>query len=192
MRSWAQYINRSQINQWNIGSRSLLLLILLFVLWGAWYFLLEKPLLENNQAILTKQAHDQSLVKELSAIIGLRANFVYKNELKTGQLKQVFQDALSGASGLTMTSYVDNPAVALPAGAGQFAQVATVLKVSLSNTIQQSSATMVFSGGFNNFVVYLQALQSSSGGIYFDSIEFNMNRYPKAEITMKVFTLEGA
>ncbi len=169
-----------------------MLFILLLVLWGAWYFLLEKPLLENNQAILKKQAHDQSLAKELSTIVGLRANFVYKNELKIVQLKQVFQNALSGASGLTMTNYVDNPAVALPAGAGQFAQVATVLKMPLLNTIQQSSATMAFSGGFNNFVVYLQALQGSSGGVYFDSIEFKMNRYPKAEITMKVFTLEGA
>ena len=187
MRTWAY-----KINQWNAWQRSLFLFVFLFLIGAAWYFLLEKPLLDTNQAILEKQAHDQALVKELSAFATMQKNFVYKNELQHVQLKQVFQGLISGTSGLTMTSYVDNPVVALPAGASQFSGLTAVLPVSLLNVIQQSSATMVFSGGFNNFVAYLQALQGQNNVIYFDSIDFNMNRYPKAEITMKVFMLEGA
>ena len=179
-----------KINQWNGWQRGLLLIVLLFILWTAWYFLLEKPLLESNQAVLEQQNRAQTLVKELSTLLGMRANVVYKNELQAVQLKQVFQNAISDTSTLTMKSYVDNADVALPAGASQFAQVATALNVPFLNTIQQSSATMVFSSDFNSFVTYLQFLHES--GIYFDSIDFNMNRYPKAEITLKVFTLRGA
>lgn len=187
MRSWAY-----TINQWNIGLRSLLLFFLLFILGTAGYFIVEKPLLENNQVTLKKLAQDQALEKELTTFVALQNNFIYKNELQKVPLKQVFQSFISGSAGLTMKSYVDNPVVALPAGAAQFARVMAALQVPLLNTIQQFSATMVFSGGFNGFVTYLQALQNSGHLIYFDSIDFNMNRYPKAEITMKVFTLGGA
>ena len=185
MRTWAY-----KINQWNVWQRSLLLITLLFIVWTAWYFLLEKPLLEKHQAAFNRQNHAQALAKELSTLLRMRANFVYKNELQAVQLKQVFQNAISGTSTLTMKSYVDNANVTLPAGASEFVQAATALNVTFLNTIQQSPATMVFSSDFNNFVTYLQFLHES--GVYFDSIDFNMNRYPKAEITLKVFTLKGA
>ncbi|MES2203958.1 MAG: hypothetical protein V4496_01930 [Pseudomonadota bacterium] len=181
-----------KINQWPVGLRSFVLFIMLFVLYVVWYFLLEKPLLANNHAMLEQQIHDQTLTKELSALYESRSNFIYKNALQAVPLKQVFQDAISNIVGLTMASYVDNSVVTLPAGAHQFTLAATVLNLSLFNMIGQSFATLVFSGRFDSFVTYLQTLQKAPVGIYFDSIDFNMNRYPKAEITMKVFTLKGA
>ncbi len=181
-----------KINQWNVGLRSLLLFMMLFFLCAMWYFFLEKPLLENNHAMLDQQIHDQALMKELSALYALRSNFIYKNALQAVQLKQVFQGAISDISGLTMASYVDSSVIMLPAGAHQFTMAAAVLDLSLLSMIGQSFATIVFSGGFDSFVTYLQTLQQAPPGVYFDSIDFNMNRYPKADITMKVFTLEGA
>lgn len=187
MKSWTY-----MIDQWNFWQRSLLLLFSLFVLCGSWYFLLEKPFLEKNQAVFEQQKHDQALAKELNELVALQANFVYKNELQQVQFKPVFQKAISETTGITMVNYVDHPAVTLPAGARQFAGLATILNLSLLNNIQKSSATFVFSGEFNHFVAYLQALQGNGYPIYFDNIDFDMKRYPKATITMKVFTLEEA
>lgn len=180
-----------KINQWNVGLRSLFLLVLLLGLITVWYFFLEKSLLENNQSFLIKQAQNQTLVKELNALLAMRGSFIYKNQLQAVQLKQVFQSALSGNARLTIASYTDNPAVLLSAGARQFAAAVAFLNLPLFNSIQQLPATIVFSGEFESFVTYLQVLQAASNGIYFNSIDFDMNRYPKAKITMKVFTLEG-
>lgn len=180
------------INQWSLWKRLILLFVSLFTLFLAWYFFLERPFLENNKVIFEQQKQDQVLSKEFMALLGIRANFVYKNQLHSVQLKPIFQNAISSNSDLVMKSYVENPVIALPAGASQFAKVATVLNISLFNAIYQSSATITFSSRFDNFVAYLEALQGQSQGIYFDSVEFNMNRYPKAEVIMKVFTLEGA
>jgi len=180
------------INQWSLWKRIMLLFVSLFTLFLAWYFLLERPFLETNKVLFEQQKQDQVLSKELMALLGMRANFIYKNELQAVPIKEVFQKSIPRASELKITNYVDNPVIALPAGASQFAKVATVLNVSLVNAIHQSSATITFSSRFNRFVAYLQVLQANHHGIYFDSLEFNMNRYPKAEVTMKVFTLEGA
>lgn len=186
MTSWGY-----KINQWGVWQRCVLLLIMIVAAWGAWYFSLEKPLLENNKAVLQQQAHDQVILKELNALTQLRGNFVYKNNLQAVQLRQVFQNVLSGVQGLTITTYNDNPVVALPAGANQFTQLPSILGISLLSTIQQLPATIVFSGKFDVFLTYLKALQNDGHVIYFDSVDFKMNRYPKAEITMKVFTLGG-
>lgn len=192
MSVWIQYLNGRKINQWNVWQRGFFLLVALLFLWIIWYFLLEKPLLNHHQAALEQQARAHTFIKELNAFLGMRANFVYQNELQAVQLQQVFQNAVSDVSTLKIKSYLDSASVALPAGGNQFAQIASVFNIPLFATIQQSSATIVFSSGFNDFVAYLKILQQSHHQIYFDRIDFTMNRYPKAQITLKVFTLGGA
>lgn len=186
MTSWSY-----QVNQWNVWQRCFLLFAMVFTLWTAWYFFLEKPLLANNKVVLAQQVRDQKTVQELSLLTQLQGNFVYKNSLQPVLLRQVFQDHLLGIQGLAISQYNDDPVLVLPAGASQFTQLQAVLGVSLLSAIQQLPATVVFSSEFNPFVAYLKALQSDSGAIYFDSVEFNMKRYPTAVVTMKVFTLGG-
>lgn len=186
MNSWGY-----KINQWNLWQRTSFLFVFLFIVLMTWYFVFEKPLFENNKIFLDKQAQNQALVKELNAFLALKNNFVYKNALQSVQVKPIFRGLKFAGSGITITNYIDNPSVILPAGASQFSQLSGMLQAPLLSAIRQSSTTIVLSGGFNNFISYMHALQDKSKGIYFDSIDFNMNHYPKAEITITVFTLEG-
>lgn len=177
------------MNQWKTWQRSLFLCALLFVLWCGWYFFLEKPLLKKHGAAAMQLTQATAVLKALKELFILQGNFVYKNDLNGVSLQQFFQAALSSAPGLVMASFTDNPALPLSAGAGQFASVGAVLGVSLLSVIHQSPSTIVFSGKFPAFVAYLKALQTNNQLIYFDSIDFDMNRYPVAKVTMKVFTL---
>lgn len=186
MTSWSY-----QINQWSAWQRSLLLAVTLFVISAAWYIFLEKPLTASHAAVVQQQARDQATLQEMTTLMQLQNNFIYKNNLQSVALRQVFQDQLSGINGLAISSYVDNSALILPAGANQFAQLRAAMNLSLLPAIQQLPATIVFSGGFNAFLSYLKALQNDSHVIYFDSVEFNMKRYPTAVVTMKVFALGG-
>lgn len=181
-----------KINQWNFWGRASFLLGMLLVLFSVWYFFLERPLIKNHQAILEKQSHTQMVAKELSTLLSLKTHFIYKHALQAIQMKPMFQKSVTGIPGLTMTNYVDNPAMSLPAGAVQFPQVMAMFNLPLRVSVQKSSATITFSAGFSQFLTYLKNLNTNRQRIYFDSIDFNMNRYPKAEITLKVFTLEGA
>lgn len=180
-----------KLDQMSTWQRVFLLVSVLFVITSMWYLFLLKPLLERNQAILVQQAHNQELLKELDVFSQARASFIYKGNVSVVQMRQIFQDALSGAAGISMAAYTDKPMVALPAASTQFPSLPAALNVAFASVLQQSSATIVFSGKFNGFVTYLNALKNNSQPVYFNSIDFNMNRYPKAEITMQVFALEG-
>jgi hypothetical protein len=182
---------RHKLNQWNIWQRCFLLFSLIASIHLMWYFSLERPLLQHNQALIAQQLEDQQLEQELGVFSQLQSHFVYKNNVGLVHFKQVFQQWLAVAPKLSMTSYADHPVVAVPAGAMQFTRATAALHVVLVNTLQQSSATLVFFGQFSDFVNYLKVVQNNSQPIYFDSIHFNMNRYPNAEITMKIFALGG-
>lgn len=180
-----------KIDQTATWQRIVLLLSILFIITLLWYLFLLKPLLERNQAVLLQQAHDQELLKELNSFTQAQASFVYKKDISALQMRQVFQEVLSSAPGMSMTSYTDKPVVVLPATSTRFPSLPAALSIAFSKALQQSSATILLSGTFSNFIAYLDSLQSNSQPVYFESIDFNMNRYPKAEITMQVFALEG-
>lgn len=184
MRLWAQHIN--QLKTWQ---RVFLLSVMLFLLWGMWYFLLEKPLLQKNQVNVNKQKQALETLKQINFLSQSKANYVYKNELQQVNLRQTFESALSTNTGVQIATFNNNPVVALPAGASQFGQLKEVLGISMLSAVHQAPSTIVFSAKFETFQAYLKTLQNNKSGIYFDSIDFNMNQYPKAKITMKVFTL---
>ncbi len=180
-----------KINQWNVWQRLCLLLFLLLSAHLLCYFCLEQPFRQRNHAVIAQYAQDQQLAQGLSNFSRMRENFVYRHDVGVVPFRQVFQKSLSGISHVAITNYVDHPVVVLSAGAMQFSSVASSLNIALSTTFKQSFATVLFSGKFADFVSFLQALQNTAYPIYFQSIDFNMNRYPNAEITLKVFSLEG-
>jgi len=186
MRLWGQHIN-----QWSAWQRCLLLFGTLFIIWNAWYFCLEKPLLKDNAVTSAKQVQLQETLKEFGVLLQLKENFVYQKDLQFIPLRQVFQDEIMGVPGLEIISFTDNPALVIQAGATQFIQIKEMLRVSLLSVIHRAPATIVFSGKFEAFELYLKALQNANPSIYFESINFNMSRYPQAKITMHVFTLGG-
>lgn len=184
MSSWGYHIN-----QWSIWRRIFLLLGMIGILATAWYFLLERPLLRSNFLLIEKQVSQQKILAEGQMLLQLQKNFIYKNSLQTIPLRQIMQNAMTGIIGLEITHFQDEPVEPLQTGAAAFSNLKGVMNLSLLRTINKNPVTITFSGRFDAFVQYLKVLQNTSQLIYFDSIDFDMKRYPIAVVTMKVFTL---
>lgn len=184
MTSWGY-----RINQWNAWRRFFLLLGLLIALGAAWYFFLEAPLLNSNMSTIVKQAQDKKIFGEVTALTQQQHNFIYANSLQPVQLRLTFQNAITGLAGLEITDFKDEPANIVLVGADQFSDAKKAMHLSLLPGIKQSAATITFSGGFDAFVNYLKVLQNGDQVINYESILFDMQRYPTAVVTMKVFAL---
>lgn len=176
------------INQWSAGRRFSLLLVTLFILVGI-YFFLEKPVFQANIAITERQMRAKETLEQINALAQQQQSFVYADSLRPVQLRLLLQKPLTSTLDLEMTDFKDQPAVVLPMGADQFAQAKKALNLSLLKSIKKYSAVVTFSGSFDAFVAYLKILQSNDNAIAYESLSFDMRRYPTAVVTMKVFTL---
>ena len=176
------------INQWNAGRRFSLLLGTLFILVVV-YFFLEKPVFQANIAITEKQMQAKETLQQINALAQQQQSFVYADSLQPVQLRLLLQKPLTSALDLEITDFKDQPEVVLSMGADQFAQAKKSLNLSLLESIKKYSAVVTFSGSFDAFVAYLKILQSNDKSIGYESLSFDMRRYPTALVTMKVFTL---
>ncbi len=180
-----------QVNQWSLWRRCILLVLFVVIIFTAWYFFLEKPLLTRYEEVFVQQAKEKTLENQLQLFEAEKSNFIYKNHLQLSQPRSFLQNGLANIAGLSITTYTNNPSVDLPNAGTKISNLSALLNIVLSSVLTQSPVTVVFSGKFKDVVNYLKVLENTPNGIYFERIDFNMNRYPKAEITMKIFTLQG-
>lgn len=179
-----------RVNQWKIGSRVGLLCVILLTIWMSWYVLLYQPLMMKSKRMITQHAKLQTMSRELTLLKASSKNFIYQNDIKSIQLQQIIQQAISQVPGLSIKSVVNAAQIVLSSAVQQFNLMPALFNVSLQSSIQQAPVTVVYSGDFDSFREYLKILQNTHAPLYFESVDFKMNHYPVATITMKVFTLE--
>lgn len=185
MSSWC-YI----INQWKIERRVALLLVLLLAIWSSWYFGLYRPLILDNKTIVDRQAKLQAVSQELTRFqLASSNNFIYQNDVRTVQVQETLQQALTEVPSMSVKTVVNNPQVALPSMAQQFPLMQQWFHLTLQPIVKRMPVTITYMGSYESFLQYLNILHARHAALYFESVDFNMEHYPIATITMKVFTL---
>lgn len=157
-----------------------------------WYFIFAQELWQEIKSQKVIQAHEQTVLGQLSQLSSRKVDFVFQNDLAKLQLRQVLDSLTSSAMDLSVTSFTDRASNVFPAGAATFPLASQELGIRLLPSLKQKNVKVKFSGGFYGFEDYLKAVQKSPYTIYFDRVDFKMAAYPKADITLDVFTLEGA
>lgn len=169
--------------------RIIILMFMLLLLTMGWYFCLEKALLANVIANHHLKTQREEALTQLQTLHQLTEDYVYSDDLASSSLQDILQGLASTTGGLVMTDFMDEGAQLLSSGNDRFALAAQAVDVSLLPALSQHTVTIKLKGSFVSFLRYLQVLQQDSHGLYFQSVDFKMNVFPKADITLTVFTL---
>ena len=178
-----------RINQWPTNLRITVLVVLLVVLTVCWYFAVEKELLAKTSAKNSIKMQLVTGMMELQELSSLKRNYIYTTDLEESGLQDVLQSLATTTGGLVMSDFIDQGKKTMSGGGARFALAAENIQVDLVPQLSRHVVTLKFKGSFTNFLKYLQALQNDPRQIYFESVDFNMKVFPKADITLTVFTL---
>jgi hypothetical protein len=178
-----------KFNQRAAWFRVSLLVCLLALVTAAWYISIENRLLLKIYQQRTLRAQLEESLVELQTLSSAKQNYIYSTDLEVMGLQNVLQGLASNINGLVMSDMIDQGKTNISGGYERFSLAAGELGVHLLPQLSQHKVTLKFQGSFKHFLKYLQALQTDTHQIYFESVDFTMNVFPKADITLTVFTL---
>lgn len=178
-----------RINQWPAVQRfGLLVTLLLFINLSA-YVLLYQPEARKTQVIMRQQEKIATVSQELAAFTTLSSHFVYQKDLASESTQQIVQATMTPVPMLTLKTMVAAPATVLPSMTGRFTYLPAALNLSFLSMLQKNSVKVVLSSDFNAWMRYLKMTSPAAVPLYFSRVDFKMERYPVATITLTVFTL---
>lgn len=169
--------------------RIAILVCLWVLLTLVWYFCLEKALWVSVMANHHLRIQREETLMQLQTLGGLKEDYLYADELVSSSLQDVLQGLATNTGGLVMTDFTDEGTQLLSSEGDRFALAAQAVGIDWLPQLSQHTVTVKLKGSFIYFLRYLQALQQDPRRLYFQSVDFNMKIFPKAEITLTVFTL---
>lgn len=141
-----------------------------------------------------KQKKEQ--VAQLETDIGgveAQLESVSQNLIKADKLPQALQEVLQKTQQLTLLEVKTLPAHEL-----QFVEVTsangaqqTSTPVDASAGVYQHAVELRVSGSFNQIVSFLIALEQLPWRFYWQSLDYSVDHYPNAEVTLRVYTLSS-
>jgi len=147
--------------------------------------LLNDPDKQKKAQITQLQADISGLENQLQS--------VSQNLIKADQLPQALQEVLEKTSQLTLLEVKTLPAKELQLVAVTTATNAQPTPVSeeTSAGVFQHIVELRLSGSYSQVVQFLVALEQLSWRFYWQSLDYNVEHYPNAEVILRVYTLSS-
>lgn len=209
---------RERVDALSLRERGLVLLSVVFVLYSLWNSLLMGPLTSRHQQLQTQlkqvRAALATLAEQTGAIssrqsadpdAAVRAKLtVLQNEI--GVLDQriaartqglidpvnmakMLQDVLKNEPGLSLVSVANLPARPLLDTAAPTATKTEVPATAGLPGIYRHGMTVTFDGNYLDALHYLRRLEALPWRFYWDSVHFEVLKYPQARFTIVVHTI---
>lgn len=137
----------------------------------------------------SKKEQIEQLQKDISDIDS-KFQSVSQNLIKADQLPQALQEVLQKTQQLTLLEVKTLPAKELQlAGAGE--NQATPVTEDNKAGVYQHVVELRVSGSFSQVLQLLIALEHLPWRFYWQSLDYSVEHYPNAEVTLRVYTLSS-
>jgi len=207
------------LNALSVRERALVLLVSISVIYAVWDGLLLSKQEQHYQQLLISQAtlleqqqlRDEAIAKKTTLLVArqqtedqkkqainqaqdslqattVQLNSVLNRLVPPTKITELLRSLLLQTQGLKLLS-LSNDAVENISIDNSVAEDESQTNDIVKSSLYKHSTTLKLSGNYQQLYQYLSVLENSEWGLYWDTLNYKVTHYPKAEIMIKVHTI---
>lgn len=179
-----------KMDRWPTVARLTFFIGIAFVVTLFWFVFLFGSLVKSANEMRAQSKSLSSQYQELNQLALQKNSFIYVNDVQKVNLDKVLKNLAKQSGNVYISDISRSGKTPLTSGGGNFSSLADSLGVSLNKGVYVEHIQLKLNANYKDFVAYLKAIHDSQYQIYFNSVNFDMKNYPRAQVELDLFAIE--
>jgi hypothetical protein len=179
-----------RINRWSSIARLSLFLGIALVVTLLWFGLFFGPLAKSTQTMRVHSKELSAQYQQLNQLALKKDSYIYVEDIQNINLDKALKNLAKQSGNIYISDISRSDKTALTSDDNDFSLLPDALGVSLNKGMYVEHIQLKLSASYGDFIAYLKAIRDSRYQIYFNSINFDMKSYPRAQIVLDLFAIE--
>lgn len=155
-----------------------------------WLGLFFGPLAKSTHTMRVQSKELSAQYQQLNQLVLKKDSFIYVEDIQNINLDKVLKNLAKQSGNIYISDITRSDKTALASGNSDFSSLPDVLGLSLNKGMYVERIQLKLSASYEDFVAYLKAIRDSRYQIYFNSVNFDMKNYPRAQVVLDLFAIE--